>query len=356
MVRKLSIPDKKPDKFFRQKILYAPKSKITIMIKNFWYGILISFFLISGVFIAGCSDQSPAGNTTPVTTTAANTAKYAAGDIIAKTASSTDQILYVIISYDRASDQYTRQLIYKNSDGSWGHFVNNASEKADRSLVEKVYTAKIAEVKISTIVIVTPTIPPTVTITPSGNSPVIKAISPTRGGTDATVSVTITGSNFQNGATVKLLRAGDPIIQAIGVTVTSSTTINGILKFTGAEKGSYNVIVANPDGQSDALVGGFTVGEPAPTITSVTPDKGIFNETVNLIVTGQYFTNPAKVSVSRGTEQLTPSNIQWKDATKITCDLTIPYGTTTGEWNVTVTNIADKLSGTWNHPFKVNAT
>jgi hypothetical protein len=324
------------------------------MIKHFWYGILISLLLISGVFIAGCSDQSPAGNTTPATTTAAYTAKYAAGDIIARTASSTDQMLYVIVSYDQASGQYTRQLIYKNSDGSWGHFVTNKTESVERTLVEKVYPFKVAQVKVNTIAILTPTIPPTVTITQSGSSPVITSISPTRGGTDATVSVTITGSNFQNGATVKLVGAG--IIPAIGVTVTSSTTINGILKFSGAEKGSYNLIVANPDGQSDTLVGGFIVGEPAPVISSVNPDKGIYNETVNLIVTGQYFTNPAKVSLSRGTEQLTPSNIQWKDATKITCDLTIPSGTTTGEWNVTVTNIADKLSGTWNHPFKVNAT
>jgi hypothetical protein len=324
------------------------------MIKHFWYGILISFLLISGVFIAGCSDQSPAGNTTPATTTAAYNAKYAAGDIIAKTASSTDKMLYVIVSYDRVSDQYTRQLIYKNSDGSWGYFVTNKTESVERTLVEKVYPFKVAQVKVNAIAIVTPTIPPTVTITSSGSSPVVTAISPTRGGTDATVSVTITGSNFQNGATVKLV--GAEIIQAIGVTVPSSTTIKGIIKLASAEKGSYNVIVANPDGQSDTLVGGFIVGEPAPTISSVTPDKGIYNETVNLIVTGQYFANPAKVSVSRGTEQLTPSNIQWKDATKITCDLTIPYGTTTGEWNVTVTNIADQLSGTWNHPFKVNAT
>jgi hypothetical protein len=192
------------------------------MFKHFWYGILITLLLISGVFIAGCSDQSPAGNTIPATTTAAYTAKYAAGDIIARTASSTDQMLYVIISYNRASDQYTRQLIYKNSDGSWGHFVNNASEKADRSLVEKVYPFNVAQVKLNTIAIVTPTIPPTVTITLSGNSPVITSISPTRGGTDATVSVTITGSNFQDGATVKLM----PLIQASGVTVSSSTTIN----------------------------------------------------------------------------------------------------------------------------------
>jgi hypothetical protein len=322
------------------------------MSKHFWYGIFISLLLVFGVLIAGCSDQSPVGNPTPTTTTAAYTAKYAAGDIIARTASSTDQMLYVIINYDRVSDHYTRQLIYKNSDGSWGYFVTNKTESVERTLVEKVYPFKVAQVKVNTITIGTPTIPPTVTITLSGSSPVITAISPTRGGTDATVSVTITGSNFQNGATVKLL----PLIQASGVTVSSSTTINCIFKLTGAEKGRYNVIVTNPDGQSDTLVGGFTVGESAPVISSVSPDKGIYNQTVNLIVTGQYFANPAKVSVSRGTEQLTPANIQWKDTTRITCDLTIPSGATTGEWNVTVTNIADKLSGTWNHPFKVNAT
>jgi hypothetical protein len=354
MVRILSIPDKKPDKFFRQKILYAPKSKITIMIKHFWYGILISFFLISGVFIAGCTDQSPAGNTTPVTTTAANTAKYAAGDIIAKTASSTDQILYVIISYDRASDQYTRQLIYKNSDGSWGHFVNNASEKTARSLVEKVYPAKVAQVNINTIVIATPTIPPTVTITASGNSPAITAISPKRGATDGTVSVTITGNNFQSGAAVKLMRAGDPLIQATGVTVSSSSNINGIFKLTGAEKGAYNVIVTNPDGQSDTLVGGFTVGEYAPLITSITPVTAIYNETVPLIITGQYFTDPAKVELSKGSD-VKICQITQNAATKILCNLEILSGPS-GDWNVTVINIADGQSTTWNHPFKVNAT
>jgi hypothetical protein len=188
--------------------------------------------------------------------------------------------------------------------------------------------------------------------------PTVTSISPrsgpSNGGPDAIVNVTITGSNFQNGATVKLVRAGYPIIQAIDVTVSSSTTINGILNVSSAENVIYNVIVTNPDGQSGELIGGFIVGEAAPIISSVTPDKGIYNETVNLIVTGQYFANPANVSLSRGTEQLTPSNILWKDATKITCDLTIPYGTTTGEWNVTVTNIADRQSKTWNHPFVVS--
>jgi hypothetical protein len=49
------------------------------------YGILISRVLISGILIAGCSDQAPA-DAIP-TTTPANEVKYGAGDIIAKTES-----------------------------------------------------------------------------------------------------------------------------------------------------------------------------------------------------------------------------------------------------------------------------
>jgi hypothetical protein len=325
------------------------------MIERFWYGILISLILISGVLIAGCSDQSTDGATTTVPTTAPDV-KYAAGDIIAPTSPSSAQMLYVIINYDRSTDQYTRQLIYKNADGSWGHFVNNKTEKYARTLVEKAYPVKISQVKLTSIAVVTPTPATTVTITPSGNSPAISGISPARGGKDTTISVTITGNYFQSGAMVKLMRAGDPLIQATGVTVSSATKIDCTFRFTSAEKGSYNVIVQNPDGQSDTLVGAFTIGESAPLITSITPVKGIFNDTVNLVITGQYFKDPAKVSLSKGSDQLETFNVKWIDATKILCDLNIPFGTSTGDWNVTVFNIADEQSVTWNHPFKVNAT
>jgi hypothetical protein len=324
------------------------------MIERFWYGILISLLLLSGVLIAGCSDQSTDGTTTTVTT--APDVKYTAGDIIAPTSASTAQWLYVIINYDRSTDQYTRQLIYKNADGSWGHFVSNKTEKVARTLVEKAYPVKISQVKITSIAIVTPTPATTVTIPQPGNSPSISGISPTRGGTDTTVSVTITGNYFQSGAIVKLMRAGDPPIQATGVSVSSATKIDCTFKFTGAEKGGYNLRVTNPDGQYDTMVGAFAVGEPAPLISSVAPVKGIYNDTLNLVITGQYFKDPAKVSLTKGTDVLETFNVKWIDATKILCDLTIPYGASTGDWNVTVVNIADDQSVTWTHPFKVNAT
>ena len=123
------------------------------MIERFWYGILISLLLISGVLIAGCSDQSTDGTTTTVPTTAP-AVKYAAGDVIAMKASPTDQWLYVILNYDRSTDQYTRQLIYKNADGSWGYFVNNKTDKEARTLVEKVYPVKISQVKLTAIAVI----------------------------------------------------------------------------------------------------------------------------------------------------------------------------------------------------------
>jgi hypothetical protein len=97
--------------------------------------------------------------TATIPSTAQTTApdvKYTSGDIIAKTASSTDQMLYVIINYDRSTDQYTRQLIYKNADGSWGHFVNNRNEKVERTLLEKVYPVKIANIELASIPVRTP--------------------------------------------------------------------------------------------------------------------------------------------------------------------------------------------------------
>jgi len=81
-------------------------------------GLLICAILVFAVLIAGCSDQSSSGTPTTVPTTAIPAAKFTAGDIIAKSASSTDQMLYVITQYDTKNDMYTRAWIHKNTDGS----------------------------------------------------------------------------------------------------------------------------------------------------------------------------------------------------------------------------------------------
>jgi hypothetical protein len=324
------------------------------MMEKFSYGILISIFLIFSVFIAGCSDQSPA-DTTTVPTTAASNVKYVAGDIIGKTASTTEKMLYVITKYDSSTDQYTRQMLYKNSDGSWGHFINNKTEKVERTLVETVYPVKISRVTISSIPIITPTVPPTVTPTHSGNAPSISGISPTTGGSETTVSATITGDKFQSGATVKFMRAGYTAIYATGVSVSSATKIDCTFVLSEAEKGSYNLIVTNPDGQSDTRVGAFSISDPSPIISGVSPSQGAIDDVLSLRINGQNFKEGVKVSFIKSSTEIVCTSPVSTDSTKILCDLDLnpSNGAEVGDWDVTVLNIDGQKKGTWNQKFHI---
>jgi hypothetical protein len=317
------------------------------------YGILISLILVFGVLIAGCSDQSPAP-ATPIPTTAAPV-KYVAGDIISLASSSSGQALFVITGYDKPTDMYTRQLIYKNSDGTWGHFLSNASEKVPRTLVESVYPVKVAHVQLSAIPLVTVTVRVTATVTSSGNAPVVSGISPSYGGSDAAVSTTITGSNFQSGAQAKLTRAGIAGISASMVTVSSSTEIDCTFILSKAEKGSYNLEVTNPDGRSGTLVGVFTIGDAPPVIGGVSPSAGALNETLAMTISGQNFKPAVKVSFVKSSTEIVCTSPVSSDTTKVLCnlDLSTGNGASLGDWEVWVLNIDGQQKGTWNQKFRV---
>jgi len=325
------------------------------MIVTSRYGLLFSILLILGVLVAGCSDQSPV--TTPVPTTALQE-KYFAGDIIARTSSSTDTMLFVITDYDRSADQYTRRLLYKNADGSWGHFVTNVSEKAPRSLVESVYPVKIAHIQISSIPVITPTVLVTVSVTPSGDAPAISGVSPIYGGSSATVSTTISGRNFQNGATVRLARAGVPPIFASGVSSSSSTEIDCTFRFSNAEKGIYNLVVTNPDGQSNTLPAAFTIGDVPPIIGGVSPSEAALNETLSITVSGQNFKEGVRVSLLKSSSEIICTSPVSTESTKIVCnlDLRTINGASAGDWDVTVLNIDGQQTATWNQKFRITGS
>jgi hypothetical protein len=318
------------------------------------YGLLFSILLVAVVIIAGCSSSSPPA-ATPTQTTVALLNKFVAGDILAKSSSSTDQPLYLILGYDKSKDTYSRAFIYKNSDGSWGHRINTKNDTFSRLDMEKVYPAKIAHVALTSVPIVTATIPTATPLTYSAAAPIVNKISPTSGGIGQTVTMTMTGSNFQSGATAKLLRGGNPVIIASAVSATS-TSVTGTFNLNSAEEGHYNVIVTNPDGQSDTLIGAFTVGEAAPIVTGVYPNTGAVNETVFLTINGQNFGDLAKVSFSKGSSTIDDRylmNSVTIGSTKVTLNLKIPAGTPVGDWDVTVLNVEGQGSGTWNQKFHI---
>jgi len=327
------------------------------MCGKYGYGILISIFLIAGVLIAGCSDEVPA-DTLPIPTTSSSDVQYVAGDIIAKSASTTETMLYVIINYEKGTDEYERAWIYKNPDGSWGYRITTRTDRSGREIVEKLYPIKIGHVTVSAIPVVTTTpIPSTVSTTLSTNAPIISGISPATGGTGATVGVTIYGDDFRSGAKVKLTRAGSSGYYATGVSVPSSTRIECTFSFTKAEKGTYNLVVTNTDGQSYTKAGAFTIGDLPPVISGVSPRQGALNETISLTINGQDFKDGVKVTLTKNSTELVCSSPVSADSTKIICtlDLGVSSGAEAGDWNLTVLNIDSQQKGTWNQKFQITS-
>jgi len=97
----------------------------------------------------------------------------------------------------------------------------------------------------------------------SGSSPppnpaaTVTAISPISGSANGGTAVTITGTGFLSGASVKLGGAA-----ATGVTVVSSTSISATTPAHAA--GTVDVVVTNTDGQSGTLIGGYTYSVRRP--------------------------------------------------------------------------------------------
>src|SRR5216117_3380517 len=93
--------------------------------------------------------------------------------------------------------------------------------------------------------------------------PTISSVSPSTGVQGANLTVTVTGTNFQAGASAAF-GAG---ITVNSTTVVSSTQLSVALAIGAtAAMGARDVRVANPDGQSVELTGGFAVTPPPPTL------------------------------------------------------------------------------------------
>lgn len=328
------------------------------MVKINGYGFLFCLLLIATILIAGCSSDS--SDTVTVTTTAISPGgvRYVAGDIIAKTDSGSESQLYVITNYDAVTDKYTRAWIHKNSNGSWGYFTDSKTEKADRVLVEKAYPAKVAHVTVSSIPVVTPTVAVATTITYVGSSPVITSISPTSGVKDGSITMTITGKNFQTGATTTLIRPGSGLVSGTATSVSSesiTTTFNMFQK----DEGKYNVRVANPDGRSDTLQNSFTVGPASPVISSISPNTAELNETVDsFTINGQNFATESGVNVMfiLGSVEIDCTSATALSSTRITCgpvELKKSLNNAqVGVWDIKVTNIGAQ-SGTVSQKFTI---
>jgi len=318
------------------------------MVKIHGYGLLFGLLLLITILIAGCSSDSPDTPTSTTVPTAIAGVKFVTGDIVAKTDSGGESQLYLITKYDAATDKYTRAWIYKNTDGSWGHFIDSRSEQASRMLVEKAYPVKVAHVTVSSIPVVTPTVAPATTITYIGSSPVVQSISPTSGVKDGSVTVTITGKNFLTGATPTLLQPGAAMVTGSATSV-SSTSITTTFNLYSKDSGKYNVRVANPDGRSDTLQNAFTIGAASPVLSSIYPNTAELNETIeSFTLSGQNFATESGVKVTfiLGSVEIDCSSANALSSAKITCG-PVKFSKSlnnaqTGVWDIKVLNIGQQ--------------
>jgi uncharacterized protein YjiK/methionine-rich copper-binding protein CopC len=161
-------------------------------------------------------------------------------------------------------------------------------------------------------------------------APTVTGISPTSGTTAGGTSVTITGTNFAAGVTVRFGTTAATNVTVVSATQITATTPTGIA-------GAVNVVVTNPDGQSATLTSGYTY-VAAPAVTSVSPTSGTTAGGTSVTIAGSGFAAGATVTFG-GTAA---TGVTVVSATQITA--TTPAHAA-GAVNVVVTN-SGGLSGT----------
>ena len=178
-----------------------------------------------------------------------------------------------------------------------------------------------------------------VAVNPPAPAPSIASIDPAEGFASANTVITISGANFQDGATVTV-GDGDEN-DASGVFVDANTmtaTVPNHPVASDTEGVVADVVVTNPDGQSVVASGAFTWFDiPPPTITSIDPAEGTERGGTAITISGADFQDGATVTVGGN-----DAAGVFVDAATLTA--TIPAGTPGGA-DVVVTN-PDDLAAT----------
>jgi len=171
-------------------------------------------------------------------------------------------------------------------------------------------------------------------------APTVTAITPNSGTTKGGTAVTITGTGFLAGASVKLGGSS-----ATGVTVVNSNAITAITPAHAA--GAVSIVVTNTDAKSGTLTSGYThtgpQSNPAPTVTAITPNSGPTNGGTRVTITGTGFLAGATVKLG-GTSA---TSVALVNSTSITA---VTPAHAAGAVSVQVTN-TDAQSGTLTNGF-----
>ena len=192
------------------------------------------------------------------------------------------------------------------------------------------------------------------TYTTSGIIPTVSAVSPESGPTTGGTAITITGTGFATGASVKAetpAQPQNPAIAATDVQVISSTEITAVTG-GGAFGGTYSLFVTTSGGLSADNSGDhFTYTVAPPTVSKVSPNTGPTSGGTAITITGTSFNPGYRGSVEvvigqgqgPGNSAIPATNVKVVSSTEITATtggpalpgtfslyVTTPNGTSTG--------------------------
>jgi hypothetical protein len=191
----------------------------------------------------------------------------------------------------------------------------------------------------------TDSIPGTLTngFTVYADSPAISSISPTNVTNNGLTLLSINGSNFFTGCTVKLEMGGQIDITPISVEEKSADLITCYINAVMAPPGSWTLKVTNVDGETGTT--GIILDASAPTITSVTP-SAIQTRTSAEQVTirgTNYFTGSVAALKKSGQSDINPVSSSITGTTTMTWACVFNLSTAAlGDWDVCVTNTDTK--------------
>ena len=168
----------------------------------------------------------------------------------------------------------------------------------------------------------------------SGSDPTINSLTPDSGVNTASLPLTIIGTNYRAGASVTITNGTTN--RTVTGTLTNNTTIKCTLPLAGLPYGLYNVTVRNKDGSNGTRVNGFTVNNPTPVITIISPGSGYTSGPIAITITGSKFVTGAGIMLVTGGTTI-PGSITSFTATKITGIFNLT-GAVTGIYNLTVVN------------------
>ncbi len=143
-------------------------------------------------------------------------------------------------------------------------------------------------------------------------SPTVTAISPNSDDEIGGTTVTISGTNFQAGATVTI--GGQTCANVVVVSSTQITCTDPNLS-----TGRYTVEVVNPDNRAGSLVDGMAYhapgAGPAPKFTSVSPNWDRTDGGTTITITGTHFVDGATVTIGG----VACTNVVVVSSTQATC-------------------------------------